>query len=87
MIDRRQVLRMAGVMAASAAGPAGRAGAATASRGPAIGVQLHMLRDLLAKDVEDTLAAVARIGIRYVEFAGYYVAPPRNGAICSRPMA
>lgn len=36
------------------------------------GVQLYVLRALLAKDFDGTLAKVAGIGIRNVEFAGFY---------------
>ena len=42
----------------------------------AIGVQLYTLRTLLAKDFEGTLAALARIGYREVEFAGLYDRKP-----------
>jgi len=69
-LDRRHLLRLAGATAVAAA--AGPASAVTPAFAPAIGVQLYMLRDLLAKDVEGTLAAIARIGIRFVEFAGYH---------------
>jgi sugar phosphate isomerase/epimerase len=37
-----------------------------------IGVQLYVLRALLAKDFDGTLDKVAGIGIRSVEFAGFY---------------
>lgn len=37
-----------------------------------IGVQLYMLRELLAQDFNGTLAAVARTGIHHVEFAGFH---------------
>ena len=36
------------------------------------GVQLYVFRDLLAKDFDGTLAEVAAIGIKNVEFAGFY---------------
>jgi sugar phosphate isomerase/epimerase len=36
------------------------------------GVQLYVLRALLAKDFDGTLAKVAAIGIKHVEFAGFY---------------
>jgi sugar phosphate isomerase/epimerase len=36
------------------------------------GVQLYVLRALLAKDFDGTLAKIAAIGIRNVEFAGFY---------------
>jgi sugar phosphate isomerase/epimerase len=37
-----------------------------------LGVQLYVLRDLLAKDFDGTLAKVAALGIQNVEFAGFY---------------
>ena len=37
-----------------------------------IGVQLYTLRDLAAKDLAGTLAQVAQVGYREVEFAGYH---------------
>jgi sugar phosphate isomerase/epimerase len=37
-----------------------------------LGVQLYVLRSLLAKDFDGTLAMVAAIGIKDVEFAGFY---------------
>lgn len=36
------------------------------------GVQLYVLRNLLAKDFDGTLQKVAAIGIKHVEFAGFY---------------
>jgi len=36
------------------------------------GVQLYVLRALLAKDFDGTLAKVAAVGIKNVEFAGFY---------------
>lgn len=44
-----------------------------ATEGPnKFGVQLYVVRALLAKDFDGTLAKVAAIGIRNVEFAGFY---------------
>jgi sugar phosphate isomerase/epimerase len=37
-----------------------------------LGVQLYVLRALLAKDFDGTLAKVAAVGIKNVEFAGFY---------------
>ena len=37
-----------------------------------IGIQLYTVRDLLKRDFEGTLAALAGIGYREVEFAGYF---------------
>lgn len=37
-----------------------------------LGVQLYVFREMLAKDFDGTLAKIAAIGIRNVEFAGFY---------------
>ena len=37
-----------------------------------LGVQLYVFRAMLAKDFDGTLAKIAAIGIRNVEFAGFY---------------
>jgi sugar phosphate isomerase/epimerase len=42
-----------------------------------IGVQLYTVRDLMKVSVEKTLAQVADIGFKEVEFAGYFNRPPR----------
>jgi sugar phosphate isomerase/epimerase len=57
--------------ASQTAGPAGR----TLNR---IGVQLYTVRDLMAKDVDGTLAKVAAIGYQEVEFAGYFDKSPQQ---------
>jgi len=36
------------------------------------GVQLYVLREMLAKDFDGTLAKVSGVGIRKIEFAGFY---------------
>lgn len=41
-----------------------------------IGLQLYTVRDLMAEDVPETLAAVAAIGYHEVEFAGYFDQDP-----------
>ena len=41
-----------------------------------VGLQLYTVRSLMAKDVEGTLATVAGIGYREVEFAGYFNREP-----------
>ena len=45
---------------------------------PRLGVQLYTVRDLLAKDFDGTLAAVAAIGFTEVEFAGYFKRTPQE---------
>ncbi|HEU4829783.1 MAG TPA: sugar phosphate isomerase/epimerase [Gemmatimonadales bacterium] len=62
---------------AASAGNGGNGGP-DGSRLDAIGVQLYTLRTLLAKDFEGTLAALARIGYREVEFAGLYDRAPAD---------
>jgi len=41
-----------------------------------IGLELYTVRDALAKDFEGTLAQVAKIGYKEVEFAGYFAHIP-----------
>ena len=43
-----------------------------------IGIQLYTVRDLLSKDMEGTLAALARIGYQEVEFNGLFGRPARQ---------
>ena len=43
-----------------------------------IGVQLYSVRELFKKDFEETLAKVAAIGYREVEFAGYFDHSPKD---------
>lgn len=69
--SRRAV--MAGAAALTAAACAPRAAEAPA---PRLGVQLYTVRDRMAQDMAGTLNAVARIGYREVEFAGYFDTPP-----------
>lgn len=45
-------------------------------RAAGLGVQLYTLRTAMAADLEGTLARVAGIGYREVEFAGYFDRPP-----------
>lgn len=43
-----------------------------------LGIQLYTLRSILERDFEGTLARVAEIGYREVEFAGYYNRSPEQ---------
>ncbi|MEP7001993.1 MAG: sugar phosphate isomerase/epimerase, partial [bacterium] len=43
---------------------------------PRVGIQLYTLRTLMEKDLEGTLAKVAGIGYKEVEFAGYFGRTP-----------
>ncbi len=42
------------------------------------GLQLYTVRDLMKKDFEGTIAKVAQIGYKEVEFAGYYDRSPQD---------
>ena len=59
----------------------GVAGAADPASGRVPGLQLYTVRDSMATDVRVTLQAVAGIGYREVEFAGYFGHAP--GEICA----
>jgi sugar phosphate isomerase/epimerase len=70
----RSALALAGVGGAAGCSPRG-SGAAPGEIGrerlERVGLQLYTVRDALARDFEGTLARVAAIGYRDVEFAGY----------------
>src|SRR5438477_8460777 len=70
MISRRDFLSTA-AMGALAAASSRMSNALTKAPGR-FGVQLYVLRELLAKDFDGTLAKVAALGIKSVEFAGFY---------------
>lgn len=70
---RRQFL--AGITGGAAALASPRALWASAASAPAIGVQLYMLKQSLADDFGGTLHAVAALGVKNLEFAGYYDQP------------
>jgi sugar phosphate isomerase/epimerase len=65
MLSRRNLLAGSGAAAALALVPS-----AAAARLNAIGLQLYTIRDIFMKDPAGTLAEVARIGYREVEFGG-----------------
>ena len=73
--SRREFLRRSALGAAAlttlAAGREPSAGNASARKIP-VGVQLYSVREQCAKDLPGTLAAVAKIGYKGVEFAGYH---------------
>ena len=70
MISRRNFI--ASGTLASLAIASSRSNIATAEPASRLGVQLYVLRDMLAKDFDGTLAKVAALGIKNVEFAGFY---------------
>jgi sugar phosphate isomerase/epimerase len=76
MTSRRTFLKTLGAGSAAAALPRDLfAGMRTAKLG-AIGLQLYTVRSMMATDVEGTLAKVAGVGYREVEFAGYFNREP-----------
>lgn len=73
-IDRRTF-----VTAMSAAGAAYLSGARLGAASiPRLGMQLYTVRDLMAKDFDGTLASIAAIGYKEVEFAGYFDKTPQQ---------
>lgn len=69
-LNRRQWIKAAGAAGITLA--TGMAGMAKAQTPRVAGLQLYTLRDSMAEDVATTLQAVAGIGYREVEFAGYF---------------
>ncbi len=71
---RREFLKRGGAMSAAAWAGIGLASAARAAPGNKIplGVQLYSVRDQCKTDLVGTLSALAKIGYKGVEFAGYH---------------
>lgn len=74
-MDRRQFLLAAAVFAAGCSRESNPVAAAVTRSAP-LGLQLYTVRDLMAEDVAATLALVAEVGYREVEFAGYFDIAP-----------
>jgi sugar phosphate isomerase/epimerase len=81
-MDRRRFLAVAPALGLAARAVSDMPAEAEALRAPTLplevfGVQLYTLRSAMADDVDRTLAVVAEIGYRQVEFAGLYnLSPP-----------
>jgi len=76
-MDRREFLGASSAIAlGSFLPPACRT--SHAARLDRIGVQLYTVRDVLQRDFEGTLAKVAEIGYKEVEFAGYFNHSPAD---------
>lgn len=73
---RRDFVRSAAALVAANALSRPLAGAELAPGLP--GIQLYTLRSLMARDLDATLGAVAEIGYREVEFAGYFGRTPTD---------
>lgn len=78
--NRRTFLATIGAAALGAANGCrvARAHAEPRRRLARIGLQLYTVRGEMGRDVATTLAAVARIGYKEVEFAGYFGRSPRE---------
>lgn len=72
-LSRRRLLAGAGAGLAALGLPAC---APPVPPGPPLGLQLYTVRAAMAQDVSATLARVAALGYREVEFAGYFGATP-----------
>lgn len=72
MADRRDFVGLIAAAAASAALPRRLMAWNDVDRLDRIGVQLYTVRKALAQDFDGTLARLAAIGFREVEFAGYH---------------
>ncbi|HSK18497.1 MAG TPA: sugar phosphate isomerase/epimerase [Longimicrobiales bacterium] len=73
---RRSFLATLGTAAIGALIRPGCAPAATRARIERVGLQLYTVRTEMRRDLEGTLARVAEIGYREVEFAGYFDRTP-----------
>lgn len=76
MIDRRSFLGSLGATLALAARPGAALRLARGRKLDRVGLQLYTVREAMKNDVAGTLARVAAIGYREVEFAGYFGKTP-----------
>ena len=75
-MDRRSFLAALGAATAAATAGGLPRTAAAASTSLPIGLQLYTVRSLMQRDMPGTLAQIAKIGYREVEFAGYFGRTP-----------
>ena len=80
MTTRRDFLSAVGAASLVGALPVGRQWPSSEMEAKIkpIGLQLYTVRDLMEHSVNATLATVAKIGYREVEFAGYFNRPPHQ---------
>jgi sugar phosphate isomerase/epimerase len=71
-LTRREFVGAVGGLLATSALPASATASVAAKKLGRIGVQLYTVRDDMKKDFAGTLAKVAQIGYKEVEFAGYF---------------
>jgi sugar phosphate isomerase/epimerase len=74
-MNRRTFIGTSIAAAVAASNPAWPAEAFHIDR---VGLQLYTVRDLMKKDFEGTIAKVAQIGYKEVEFAGYFGRSPQD---------
>jgi len=77
-MNRRTFLRNAGIAGAAGLLSSRFGWAAAEHKIDKIGVQLYTVRDLMKDDFEGTIAKVAGIGYKEVEFAGYFGRTPQQ---------
>jgi len=78
MMDRRAFLKTAGILGATMLSSHRIARAAAEHKIDKLGVQLYTVRDQMKADFDGTLAKVAAIGYKEVEFAGYFDRSPKE---------
>jgi sugar phosphate isomerase/epimerase len=71
-LNRRSFLKAAGTATAASLFTTRLSWAAGEHKIKKVGVQLYTVRDLMKNDFEGTIAKVAQIGYKEVEFAGYF---------------
>src|SRR3954449_7676696 len=76
-MNRRTFLGSVGAGIAVSAAGSGRL-LAQSHRIERLGMQLYTVRDAMAKDFDGTLAKVAALGYKEVEFAGYFDKTPQQ---------
>lgn len=80
-MKRRNFLKLSGAAASGLLMTGGLAGCSGSEKGQSlsrIGLQLYTLREAMAADVPSTLAKVAEIGYKEMEFAGYFNHSPQE---------
>lgn len=76
-LSRRHFLKTTTIAGLAATTPLGIA-FAQSRRVDAVGLQLYSLRNEMAKDFEGTLASLAELGFKEMEFAGYFDKSPQQ---------
>lgn len=77
-MNRRTFLQTAGTVSAATLFGSRLGWAAGEHKINNLGVQLYTVRDLMKEDFEGTIAKVAQIGYKEVEFAGYFGRTPQQ---------